>query len=136
MALQIIFALSGIAIVIIVGAKMWQEKHKKSVFLLRGIGRGDEHVRMLSQKATVHYAHAREKADFFIKKQLPLHTKNFINKTNATLKEKSEQYIGNIRGSKFLKKSDGLPEFFKNISEKENNGRIDDVLEGREENVE
>lgn len=131
MTLQIIFAFSGIAIVILVGAKMWQEKHKRSIFLLRGIGRGDERVRALSQKATVHYSHAKEKTDFFLKKQLPLHTKNFINKTNAALKEKSERYIGNIRGSKFLKKSDGLPEFFKNISEKENNGRIDDVLEER-----
>jgi hypothetical protein len=136
MVLQIIFALSGIAIVILLSAKMYQEKRKKSVFLLRGIGRGDERVRALSQKVTHHYSHAKEKTDFFLKKQLPLHTKNFINKTNATLKEKSEHYIGNIRGSKFLKKSDGLPEFFKNISEKENNGRIDDVLEEPTENLE
>lgn len=136
MTLQIIFALSGIAVVILVGAKMWQEKRKKSTFLLRGIGRGDEHVRKISQHAVRHYSDVKEKTDFFLKNQLPLHTKNFINKTNATLKEKSEKYIGNIRGSRFLKKSDGLPEFFKNISEKENNGRIDDVLEEREETQE
>ena len=131
--MQIIFALSGIAIVVLISAKMWQEKRKKSVFLLRGIGRGDEHVRKISQHAVRHYSEAKEKTDFFLKKQLPLHTRNIINKTQTTLKEKSEHYIGNIRGSRFLKKSDGLPEFFKNISEKENNGRIDDVLEERGE---
>jgi hypothetical protein len=136
MILQIIFAFSGVGIIVLIGAKMWQEKHKKSFFLLRGIGRGDEHVRSFSQKATHRYSEVKEKTDFFLKKQLPLHTRNFINKTNATLKEKSEHYIGNIRGSKFLKKSDGLPEFFKNISEKENNGRIDDVLEERDETLE
>ena len=131
--MQIIFALSGIAIVVLISAKMWQEKRKKAVFLLRGIGRGDEHVRKISQHAVRHYSEAKEKTDFFLKKQLPLHTRNIINKTQTTLKEKSEHYIGNIRGSRFLKKSDGLPEFFKNISEKENNGRIDDVLEERGE---
>lgn len=136
MALQIIFAFSGVSLVILIGAKMWQEKRKKSSFLLRSIGRGDEHVRVLSHKAAHHYSEVKDKTDFFLKKQLPLHTKNFINKTNATIKEKSEHYIGNIRGSKFLKKSDGLPEFFKNISEKENNGRIDDVLEERGESLE
>jgi hypothetical protein len=136
MALQIIFAFSGIAIVILVGGKMWQEKRKKSFFLLRGIGKGDERVRQLSHKAVHHYSEVKEKTDFFLKKQLPMHARNVANKTTAIVKEKSEQYIGNIRGSKFLKKSDGLSEFFKNISEKENNGRIDDVLEEREETQE
>lgn len=91
--------------------------------LLRLVSLGDEHVRTLSHVAAHKYAELREKAEFFLHKQLPLHTKNFVNKSNVFLKERAKKHIGDIRGSKFLKKSDGLNEFFKSISEKENDSQ-------------
>lgn len=97
--------------------------------LLRLVSLGDERVRHLSHELAHLYAEKKEKAHFFVNKQLPLHTRNILNKTSSTVKERVEKYVGDIRGSKFLKKSDGISEFFKSISEKENGGRIDDSLD-------
>lgn len=128
MVLNIIFAVSGFCIAALIGAKVWEDKRKNKPWLLRLVSRGDESARILSHELAHRYSEWKEKSHFFVKKQLPLHTRNFINKAQATTKERIEKYVGDIRGSRFLKKSDGISEFFKNLEEKEN-GRIDDVLE-------
>lgn len=128
MILNTIFALSGLSIAALILAKVWEDKHKRKPFLLRWVSLGDEHVRVWSHELAHLYAEWREKTHFFATKQLPLHSKNLINKAEALAKERMQKYIGDIRGSKFLKKNDGLNEFFKSISEKEN-GRIDDQYE-------
>lgn len=128
MILNIIFAFSGLVIAALIIAKVWEDKHKRKPFLLRWVSLGDEHVRVLSHELAHQYAEWKEDLHFFATKQLPLHSKNIINKTEALAKERMQKYIGDIRGSKFLRKNDGLSEFFKNISEREN-GRIDDSME-------
>lgn len=129
MTLNIIFALSGLSIAALIAAKVWEDKHKRKPFLLRWVSLSDEHMRVLSHEMAHKYAEFKEAAHFFVTKQLPLHSRNFVNKTQATAKERVQKYIGDIRGSKLLKKNDGLSEFFKTISEREN-GRIDETLDG------
>lgn len=119
MTLNIIFAVSGLAIVLIITAKIVEEKFRRKPFLLRLISRGDERARILSQEMAHGYTDIKERINFFINKQFPLQARNFINKTNSLIKSEAEKRIGDIRGSRFLKKSDGISEYFKSISEKE-----------------
>jgi hypothetical protein len=129
MIFETIFAFSGLCIALLIAAKAWELKTKKSFFLLRGISRGDEKMRVLSHKAEDLYVLAKERGGLFVRRDLPLHMKSGMNKTNNFIAERAEELVGNIRGTRFLKK-DGMSEFFKNMSEKEE-GRIDDTLESR-----
>jgi hypothetical protein len=130
MIASIIFLLSGLMIVFLIHAKMIETKNQKKPAILRFVSMGDEHVRTLSVEVAHRYTDLKGRAEFFINKQFPMHARNFVNKTNAVIKERVEKHVGDIRGSKFLKKSDGLSEFFKSLSEKETNGRIEE--EGEE----
>lgn len=129
MILNYIFLISGLALAALIGAKMLEDRRKAKPILLRLISLGDERVRNLSHGFARHYSELKERTGFFLGRQVPLHTRNFMNKVNAKVKEQAEKRIGDIRGSKLLKKSDGLSEYFKSISEKENEGRIDDGFE-------
>ncbi|MBX4189388.1 hypothetical protein KW785_02220 [Candidatus Parcubacteria bacterium] len=128
MTFQILFIFSGAVILLLISAKLWEMRRKKQIFALALLSKGDERVRTLSHEAAQYYSAWKGKAEFFLNKQLPLHTKNFINKTNALVKEKALEYIGDIRGSRFLKKNEGISEFFQALEEKEE-GRIDDTLD-------
>ncbi|MBI2065794.1 MAG: hypothetical protein HYT68_01865 [Candidatus Zambryskibacteria bacterium] len=126
----ITFIISGIAIVVLVGAKKMEEKRNKPLFVFNIISKGDKHVRELYHKMVNMYSEGKEKILFFFKKQVPIQSKNLLNKSVSFLKEKRAQYINNMRGSKLLKKSDGISEFFKNMSNIEKgNGEINDVYE-------
>lgn len=131
--LQILFAFSGVMLAGLIFAKLWEMKNKRSVFILSLVSKGDERVRALSHRIADDYSFGKNKLQFFLNKQLPLHTKNFINKTNTLIEEKAKEYIGDIRGSRFLKKSEGISEFFQALEEKEE-GRIDDTLDTTSEN--
>ena len=109
----------------IIGAKVWEDKYKRKSFILKLVSIGDERVRLLSNEVAHVYAELKADAEFFINKQAPLHVKNFVNKTNLVIKERMEKHIGDIRGSRFLKKSDGISEFLKSLSEKETDGSIE-----------
>lgn len=130
MTLTIIFAISGICIVILVVTKMKELKHKKAVFPLTLISKGDHHIKEATHLATHHYSEFKENAEFMLKKQLPLHSKNLLNKAEVLVKEKAEKYIGNIRNTKLLKpKNDGISEFFKNMADMEKNVNVDETPE-------
>jgi len=74
------------------------------------------------------YFEGKERSSFLIKRQIPLHSKNFSNKLTVYLREKRIRYFNNMRDSRLLKKSDGISEFFKNMSNLEKgNGEINDV---------
>lgn len=120
MILSILFFVSGGVVLLLLLTKMLEVRYKKSFFMLRLISRGDAHVRTLSHEGAQLYSEVKAKAGFFLKKQLPLHTRNLMNKGEAFIKEKSEEYIGNMRNARLLKpKNEGISEFFKNISEME-----------------
>src|SRR3989344_1041544 len=123
-----LFTLSGIGIVTITMAKRFEEKRKKPFFLLSAISKGDERVRELHHQAVHWYSIGKEKIAFFVKKQLPMRSRNSFNKLVTFLEENAEKYFGNIRDSRLLKKSDGISEFFKNMSAVEKgSGEINEV---------
>lgn len=126
MFLNIIFITSGLVVVALIGAKLIEDKLKRKPFLLRLVSLGDERVRVFTHELAHKYSDVRERVHFAIHKQIPLHTKNILNKTKTAVGEKFVEYVGDIRGSKFLGKNDGISEFFKSISDKENEGRIDE----------
>ncbi len=127
MALQITFIVSGFMVALLLVAKVWEEKNRRSFFLLRVISKGDERIRTYSINAAHEYSDFKEKAKFFFEKQLPLHTRNFVNKSTAYIGEKFAEYTGSVRGNKFLRKNEGISEFFKNISDKEK-GEINEEM--------
>ncbi|OHB10189.1 MAG: hypothetical protein A3G05_00380 [Candidatus Zambryskibacteria bacterium RIFCSPLOWO2_12_FULL_45_14] len=132
-----IFTVSGLSIVLLIVAKKIEEKRKKPLFISNLISRGDIHIRKFYHTAVHLYSEGKEKGLFLLKKQIPIHSRNSLNKTISFLKEKRGQYINNMRDSRLLKKSDGISEFFKNMSEVEKgNGTIHDVYEDSSQNIE
>ena len=130
MTLIAIFAVSGLVILTLLVTKSLERKRKKSFFILAAVSRGDIRIRELYHRAVRLYSEGKEKILFFFKKQIPIHSKNFLNKLLSFLREKRAQYIDNMRNSRLLKKSDGISEFFKNMSDVEKgNGEINDVYE-------
>ena len=125
-----IFTASGVAILLLVTTKRLQQKLKKPFFVFNIISKADAQIRALYQKLVHLYSDSKEKTSFLIEKQIPIHSKNVLNKSISFIKEKRDQYIGNIRNSRLLKRPDGISEFFKNMSEIEKgNGEIHEGLE-------
>jgi|SRR3989344_509416 len=125
----VFFSLSGLAIVTLIATKRLEETQKRSFFIFNLISKGDIHIRAFHHLTVRLYSEGKEKLAFFLQRQIQMHSKNLWHKLMALLKEKREQYIGNIRNSRLLKKSDGISEFFKNMSSIEKgNGEIHDVL--------
>src|SRR5258706_14667074 len=115
MFITVLFFFSGLALAVIMLAKRFQEKKRKTLFILHLVSRGDERVRELHHQAVRFYSTGKEKAAFFVKKRLPMRSKHSLNKLVSRFEEQVERYIGNIRGSKMLNKPDGISEFFKNL---------------------
>ena len=128
MALTIIFATSGVAMVMLMAAKSLEERRRKPFFVLNTISRNNVHIRTLHRKALSLYAEGKEKIHFKLNKQLPLRLRNFSNKLASYIREKQKQYANNMRDSRLLKRSDGISEFFKSLSDVEReSGEINDV---------
>jgi hypothetical protein len=117
-----LFVISGAMIATLTVAKRIEEKKKRTPLVLRVVSRSDERIRELHGEALRKYSQTKDKSAFWIKKQLPLKLKSLVNKMQAYAKEKGEEYLGDMRDSRLIKKSDGISEFFKNISEIEKGG--------------
>ncbi|MDP3763248.1 MAG: hypothetical protein Q8Q92_01150 [bacterium] len=125
-----IFTISGLSIVTLVVAKRLEEKREKPFFISEAISKGDIHIRKIYHKAVHFYSEGKEKFLFLTKKRIPIHLRNTLNKLISFLKEKREQYVHNMRDSRLLKKSDGISEFIKNMSDIEKgNGEINHIYE-------
>lgn len=111
-----LFIFSGLALVTLALTKRMEEKRKTGVFLFKLISKGDENIRNLHHKSLHFYSVSKHKAEFFFKKQLPIHSRKALNKFVTKLSEQAGKYMGDIRDSRLLKKSDGISEFFKNMS--------------------
>jgi hypothetical protein len=114
-----LFILSALVIVTMLVAKRIEEKKRASVLLLKLVSRGDERARVWYNQALQHYSIGKEKAEILVKKQLPLRTRHLLNKAISYSQELSAKYLGDVRNSRLLKRSDGISEFFKSISEVE-----------------
>lgn len=126
----IIFNISGLAIILLIVAKIVGEKRRKPFFISNIISKGDIHIRGLYHKVVHLYSEGKEKVSFLTMKRIPMRLRSFLNKLLSFLKEKKAQYTSDMRDSRLLKKSDGISEFFKNMSSAEKgNGEINDVYE-------
>lgn len=122
-----LFVIAGLGLAALTLSKRFELKRKHKGLLLKAISRGDEQARRLYHEALRFYDEGTHKASFVIKKQLPLKAKSYFNKFVAFMKERGEERFGNIRNSRFIKKNEGISEFFKNISEIEKGkGEIND----------
>ena len=129
MTLIAIFAISGLSVLTLLVAKSIERKRKKPLFILSLISKGDIRIREIYHKTLSAYSEGKERAAFFSTKQLPMHSKNLVNKVVVFVKEKRAEYINRMRDSRLIKKPDGISEFFKNMSEVEKGGEINDVFE-------
>ena len=130
-----LFAFSGAVLVILTTAKIVEGKRRKTFFVLKAISRGDKRLRELKEKALHSYSQSKERTAISLKKQLPLRVRSMWNKTLIWSKDSAQKLIGDLRDSRLLKKrTDGMSEFFKNISDLEKgNGEINDVYEEKGE---
>lgn len=132
-----IFAISGTAIITLLLGKKIEEKLRKPLFLFTWITKIDDHIRDWHHKTLHLYSEGKERISLLFSRQIKLHSKNTFNKLVTYLKEKRGQYENNMRNSRLLKKSDGISEFFKSISDVEKgNGAIDETLEDGSQNSE
>ena len=130
MIITSLFAFSGLSIILLLVAKRLEEKQKRIFFISNAISKGDTRIRGLYLKIVRLYSEGKEKISFFCKKQIPIHSKNSLNKLLIFIRKRREQYVVSMRDAKLLKKSDGISEFFKNMSEIEKgNGEIHDSIE-------
>ena len=127
-----LFILSGLVIATMLVAKRVGERKKTGVFFLKIISRGDERARELHHQAIHQYSVNKERAYLLVTKQMPIRARNYWNKFQVQVREAAEKYSGDIRNSRLLKRSDGISEFFKNISDIEKGGEINEVYEDRE----
>lgn len=135
MFLIYLFFLSALVIGVMLVSKTIEEKRGKSLFVLRAISRGDEKARYWLEKGLHQYSIRKEKILIFVTKQLPLKSKSYWNKFQSWAKEAGAKYASDLRNSKLLRRSDseGISEFFKNISEIEKgSGEINEIFEDKE----
>ncbi|KKT95754.1 MAG: hypothetical protein UW97_C0022G0005 [Parcubacteria group bacterium GW2011_GWA2_45_15] len=129
MIITSLFAFSGLSIILLLVAKRLEEKRKRIFFISNAISKGDTRIRGLYLKVVRLYSEGKERISFFYKKQIPIHSRNSLNKLLIFIRKRREQYAVSMRDAKLLKKSDGISEFFKNMSELEKgNGEIHDSV--------
>ena len=115
------FFISGLAIILLL---------VRPFFISNTISKSDRHARNFYHRVVHFYSVGRERTLFLLRNQVPMHSRNSRNKLLAFLRERRKQYINNMRDSKLLKKSDGMSEFFKNMSNIEKgNGEIHEEYE-------
>ncbi len=127
-----LFVISGVAIASITLAKRFEEQRRKSpmTLILNAISKGDERFRDYHHKALHTYSIGKDKVIIIVTKQLPMRAKSLANKTLSYTQDKLKTHVNNMRDAKLLKKSDGISEFFKSISEIEKGGgEINESLE-------
>lgn len=129
MVLTAIFIVSGLAIILLLVVKKLGERRIKQFFILRAISKGDKRVREVYHKTVSLYTHDKERFLLFLKKRIPMHSKNSLNKSLSFLKGKKDRYVERLRNSKIIGKSDGISEFFRSMSDVEKgNGEIHDHI--------
>ncbi|MEK7461533.1 MAG: hypothetical protein AAB586_00465 [Patescibacteria group bacterium] len=130
MTFIVTFGISGLAIILLIATKRLELKNERDFFILDVISKGNIHIRKLYHQVVHLYSEGKERMLFLIHKQLPIYYRKSHNKLLTFTEKKREQYFISMRDSKLLKKSDGISEFFKNISNIEKgNGEIHDIYE-------
>ena len=130
-----IFGTSGLVIILLLITKWLGIKRRKHFFFLNLISKKDPHIRYIYHKVVHSYSHGKEKITFFFERQIRIHSKNLLNKASSHLIEQRNKYIGNMRDSRLLRKSSGISEFFKTMSNVEKgNGEVHDTYRDASQN--
>jgi hypothetical protein len=116
MVIIYLFILSGLGLTTLLIAKRMEEKRRIKPFILELICKGDAMLRELRHEAILFYSTLREDLEFLFKKQIPMKSRSSLNKCLAMVHERTENYFESLRDSRLLKKSDGISDFFKNMS--------------------
>lgn len=125
------FYISGALIVALLVLKHIEITKREKPRVLEIISSKDSHLRLLHKNILLKYLDLKKDVSFFFSKQVPLYTRNKLNKLFTLMRTEMRKRVSNIRDSKLLKRSDGISEFFKNISEIEKgNGEINETYEG------
>jgi len=117
MVLVTIFTISGVSILTLTTAKRVELKRGKTPGILNLVAKGDTYLRNLNHRIFEYYFGGKDGLDFFFTKWIPVQTKLSFNKALNRLRGQLDEYIHDMRDAKLLKKSDGISEFFKNISD-------------------
>jgi len=124
-----LFIFSGLGILSIFIAKRYELKNKQTIFVINIISKGDSLVRDWYQKSLIYYDEGKSILEIRLKKQIPLRIRALVNKLYTNLELKSKDYFERARDSRLIKKSDGISDFFKSISEIEKGaGEINETL--------
>jgi hypothetical protein len=131
MNIFIVFALSGLAIALLLIAKVIEIKRQRSLLLLRIISIGDTHMRQASHRFTLLYSDVKEKMIFMFKRQIPLHSRRLWNKFVTFTQETAAKNLVKMRDIKLRRsKNQDISQFFKSISDSgKTNGEINHILE-------
>ena len=125
------FYISGALIVALLVLKHIEITKREKPRVLEIISSKDSHLRLLHKNILLKYLDLKKDVSFFFSKQVPLYTRNKLNKLFTLMRTEMRKRVSNIRDSKLLKRSDGISEFFKNISEIEKgNGATNETYEG------
>jgi hypothetical protein len=117
-----LFVLSGVVVAALVLAKMIELRGNKPFFILRAVSKGDERAHDLYHKSLKLYSEGKVKAVFFVRRELPVRSRIYLNKGLSWAGELLEEYLGDIRNSRLIGRKEGISEFFKSISEVEKGG--------------
>ena len=131
-----LFIISFVVVASMLLLKMYELKKGKPILIFQALSKFDHIILEKYHNAGHMYLDYKHKSHLFFTKQVPMHSKNVVNKMETLVQEKMNKYVGNIRGSKVLRNDRaGISEFFKNISNLEKNGSIE-ISEGTGTSIE
>lgn len=117
MILPIIFYVSGACIALLLFVKLREMQMRRQPMLLRLISRGDERMKVFSQKSAHWYADRKEDVIYFFEKQLPVHSRRLWAKAETLAAEKWNLLAEDLRKMQILKRREGLTEYFQTREE-------------------
>ncbi len=124
-----LFALSFLGIVTLLGFKMYEVAHQKETFATRALSRFDERVEEKLSTSKELFESKKNRAESFIKEELPKHTKDTMVLIAETAKKKYDSLFPNIRGVRTFRTERDASSFLRDISserERDGKGRIED----------
>ena len=131
MILISIFVISLIGVMAMLSIKVFEIKQHRKTWLFNYLSRFDEETSTMMQKLSQRFDLLDEQAVLFFKEKFPRQSKYFFLLLKKNMREKYENILPNIRGSRILRKDGKVSAFLRDISKhKEENGggRIDDDM--------
>ena len=121
--LTVLFSFSLVAIALLLGFKIFENKTKRRTIILKSLSKFDTSLSRYLEIGLTKYESGVNQINLFIKEQIPNHTKELINLSKTKIQNKYATMLPNIRGSRPLNQNGNTSEFLKDIAKhKEENG--------------